>query len=98
MDWAADGKPEKDMARQMYKMTQAINKKYFHAKKDSTNMIMESGVNCNTCHRGTSHPEVVKASEVRRGPGGPPAGGQGVPAPGTPPAGGQGGPPPPSGK
>jgi hypothetical protein len=36
MDFAADAKPEKEMAREMYKMTQDINKKYFHAKKDST--------------------------------------------------------------
>src|SRR3982751_6425049 len=52
MDWANDAKPEKEMAREMYKMTQAINKKYFHAKKDSSNRIMESSINCYSCHRG----------------------------------------------
>jgi hypothetical protein len=59
MDWANDAKPEKEMARDMYKMMNKINQKYFHAKKDSLGMIMQSGVNCNTCHRGTAHPEVV---------------------------------------
>ena len=73
MDFASDGKPEKDMARMMYKMTQAINKKYFHAKKDSTNMVLESNVNCYTCHRGTEHPEIIKAP-AKPGPGGPPPG------------------------
>jgi len=66
MDFASDAKPEKEMARHMYQMTQKLNKKYFGAKKDTTGMIMESGVNCNTCHRGVSHPEVVRASEVRK--------------------------------
>ncbi|RYU91532.1 c-type cytochrome [Mucilaginibacter terrigena] len=68
MDWANDAKPEKEMARDMYKMTQAINKKYFHSKKDSTNMVVESNVNCYSCHRGVQHPEVVKASELPRPP------------------------------
>lgn len=67
MDWALDGKPEKEMAREMYRMTANINKKYFKAGKDSTGMIMEMGVNCNMCHQGTAHPE-VKAPEMRRGP------------------------------
>jgi hypothetical protein len=82
MDFASDAKPEKDMARHMYKMTADINKKYFGAKKDSLGFMMENGVNCNTCHRGTSHPEVVTPAE-HRGPGGPPPVTPGA----TPPAG-----------
>jgi hypothetical protein len=85
MDFAADGKPEKDMARHMYKMMNDINKKYFEAKKDSTGMMMTTGVNCNSCHHGVSHPEVVQASAGRKGPGGPPPGGG---PGGLPPAGG----------
>jgi hypothetical protein len=93
MDWASDAKPEKEMARHMFKMTAAINKKYFEAKKDSTGMMAETGINCNTCHRGTSHPEVVKAS-ANRGPrpggsAGSPAGGQGGTPSTPPPSGGQ---------
>jgi hypothetical protein len=75
MDWANDTKPEKEMARDMYKMMNKINQKYFSAKKDSLGMIMQSGVNCNTCHRGTAHPEVVVPEG--HGPGAAPA-----PAPG----------------
>jgi predicted small secreted protein len=67
MDWALDGKPEKEMAREMYRMTANINKKYFKAGKDSTGMIMDMGVNCNMCHKGTAHPE-VKAAHVSRPP------------------------------
>jgi len=86
MDWASDAKPEKEMARDMFKMMNTINKKYFHAKKDSTGMMLKAGVNCNSCHRGTAHPEVTLPPD--RGPGGPPPG-----APGAGP-GGQPGPPP----
>nr|WP_294949790.1 c-type cytochrome [uncultured Mucilaginibacter sp.] len=84
MDFASDAKPEKEEARHMYKMMNDINKKYFEAKKDSLGMMMKTGVNCYSCHRGNSHPEVVAPpAPQRRGPGGPPPGGQG----GTPPAG-----------
>ena len=82
MDWASDAKPEKEMARDMFKMMNKINQKYFHAKKDSLGMIMQSGINCNTCHRGTAHPEVV--IPIGGAPGGVPPGGQpgaGSPAP-----------------
>jgi len=81
MDFASDAKPEKEMARKMYKMMNKINQKYFEAKKDSLGMVMTSGVNCNTCHRGDSHPD-AKLPE-RKGPGGPPPG---APAPGGTPA------------
>lgn len=82
MDWASDAKPEKAMARDMYKMMNKINQKYFHAKKDSLGMIMQSGVNCNTCHRGTAHPEVMVPDG--KGPGGQPGPPPGGPAPGSP--------------
>ncbi|MFD0794428.1 c-type cytochrome [Mucilaginibacter litoreus] len=85
MDWASDAKPEKQMARNMYKMTQAINKKYFHSKKDTTGMVVESNVNCYSCHRGVSHPEVIRASELPRSkPEGNGPGGQSVPPAGAP--------------
>jgi hypothetical protein len=87
LDFPSDAKPEKTMARHMYKMMNKINQKYFDAKKDSLGMWQHTGVNCNTCHHGESHPE-VKVPEGRRGPGGPPGG------PGGPPPGGPGGPPP----
>ena len=76
MDFPSDAKPEKTTARHMYLMMNKINKKFFAAQKDSLGMMMMSGINCYTCHRGSAHPE-VKIPERQRGPGGPP--------PGTPP-------------
>jgi Photosynthetic reaction centre cytochrome C subunit len=84
MDFASDAKPEKTTARHMFMMMGKINKKFFGAKKDTLGMIMTTGVNCNTCHHGTAHPE-VKVPEEHRGPGGPPPGGAGAPPPGNPP-------------
>ena len=89
LDFASDAKPEKQMARNMFKMMNKINQKYFEAKKDSLGMMITSGVNCYTCHRGTSHPE-VKLPEMEKGPGGPPAGSPGPGGAGTTP------PPPPA--
>jgi hypothetical protein len=63
MDFASDAKPEKTMARHMFEMTAKINKKYFGAKKDSLGLVMNTGVNCNTCHNGTSHPELKVPAE-----------------------------------
>jgi hypothetical protein len=54
---ASDIKPEKLMAREMFKMTAKINKKYFKAGKDSLGMVMNSGIACITCHHGITHPE-----------------------------------------
>ena len=78
MDFASDAKPEKKMAREMYKMTAKINIKYFKGTKDSLGMVLTSGINCYSCHKGISHPE-VKLPEEQRGPGGPPQGGPGGP-------------------
>jgi len=50
-------------------------------------MMAHSGINCYTCHRGESHPE-IKVPEGRRGPGGP--GGPGQGGPGGPGPGGPG--------
>ncbi len=94
LDFASDAKPEKEMARSMFKMMNKLNQKYFEAKKDSLGMMARTGVNCYTCHRGDSHPE-IKLPPMGHGPGGPPPG-AGSPPPGgavTPPAGGAGAPP-----
>ncbi|MEO6633868.1 MAG: c-type cytochrome [Mucilaginibacter sp.] len=84
MDFPSDAKPEKEMARKMFKMMNKINQKYFDAKKDSLGFVMTSGINCNTCHRGDSHPD-VKVPERKRPGGAGPA--PGNPPPGNPPAG-----------
>lgn len=77
MDFASDAKPEKTAARHMFLMTAKINKKFFRAEKDSLGMVMESSVNCYTCHRGNAHPE-IKIPERQHGP---PPGGTAVPPP-----------------
>ena len=70
MDFAADDKPEKQIARKMMLMTIDINKNHFQQIAES----MDSGkmaeptdtsavsymlryVTCYTCHRGDPHPE-----------------------------------------
>lgn len=86
MDFASDAKPEKQTARDMFKMAAKINKKFFKGEKDSLGMVVESSVNCYTCHRGQAHPEVKLPARERRGPGGPPPGApNGTPPPPPPP-------------
>src|SRR2546430_929881 len=53
-DFASDAKPEKNIARQMYKMVNAINHKYI-GKMDDGKLDQ---INCVTCHRGGLHPMV----------------------------------------
>ena len=74
MDFASDAKPEKATAREMFKMASKINKKFFKGEKDSLGMVVESSVNCYTCHRGSAHPEVKLPEREHKGPGGPPPG------------------------
>ncbi len=94
MDWASDAKPEKNIARMMYKMEASINKKYFESKKDSLGMMAETGINCYTCHNGKAHPEVQMPPALphRQSP---PPGAPGEQPVGAPP---QGTPPPPPSK
>jgi cytochrome c553 len=56
LDFAADGKPEKEIARSMMRMTLGINKKYFKVKHPElgSNAIT---VTCNTCHNGVAFPD-----------------------------------------
>lgn len=88
-DYASDAKPEKEMARHMYKMMVTINKKYFKAgEKDSLGMVKLTSVNCNTCHNAKAKPELTIPKRAGFG-GPPPAGGApGARPQGVPPAGG----------
>lgn len=52
LNFASDEKPEKDMAREMLRMTEKINKKYFDFKGEGT-----PPVSCMTCHNGNVHPK-----------------------------------------
>lgn len=56
LDFVSDEKPEKEMARDMYKMTMKLNKKYFGDEKKEHGKATLA-VNCNTCHRGHDEPE-----------------------------------------
>ena len=58
MDFASDDKGEKSIARKMIKMTNKINKKFFHGKSKlgDTDALLE--VSCITCHHGSPHPEM----------------------------------------
>lgn len=56
LDFASDAKPEKDIARHMFRMTAKINKKYFSFNKDDNGAVIPA-VSCATCHRGSAHPE-----------------------------------------
>ena len=55
LDFSSDEKPEKNMARSMYKMTGRINKKFFKYKESTENPVPPVG--CITCHNGQPHPE-----------------------------------------
>ncbi len=59
LDFASDAKPEKQMARNMYKMMGKINKKFFKFKpgKDADGKDMVAPISCKTCHHGNPHPE-----------------------------------------
>lgn len=52
MDFAADDKPEKEMARDMIRMVEGINKKYISKMGDHT----LTPVTCVTCHNGRTKP------------------------------------------
>ncbi len=56
MDWPSDAKPEKNIARHMFRMTAKINKKYFSFDKDDKGNAIPA-ISCMTCHRGSPHPE-----------------------------------------
>lgn len=59
LDFASDAKPEKTIARHMYKMAMKINKKFFSMNKDDKGDIVQT-VTCMTCHHGSPHPNEVK--------------------------------------
>jgi hypothetical protein len=56
LDFASDAKPEKGIARHMFRMTAKINKKYFSFDKDDKGNTAPA-ISCMTCHRGSPHPE-----------------------------------------
>ena len=56
LDFASDDKPEKNIAREMMRMTNKINKKFFgNAKNEQGERV--AVISCVTCHHGNPHPE-----------------------------------------
>ena len=58
-DFASDENPMKTTSRQMMRMTDRLNKKYFH-KKNEYNILKPPIITCRTCHRGLSKPSNYK--------------------------------------
>jgi cytochrome c553 len=55
-DFVNDKKPEKNITRDMMKMTMKLNKKYFHVSKPAIGDSL-SIVTCYSCHHGNAHVE-----------------------------------------
>jgi len=77
LNFADDSKEEKQTARLMYTMTEAINVDYVSKVPNS-----DESVTCGTCHRGHLGPEPYVIPEEHEGPRPP----QGQPPAGAPPA------------
>lgn len=58
-DFASDEKPEKNIARHMIKMSNRINKKFFHGKSKLGEENAMLAVSCVTCHHGSPRPEMA---------------------------------------
>lgn len=95
LDFANDDKPEKKMARIMYKMTEDIKADSIKKVKDldedakDMNHPKPAELTCGTCHRGKIDPEAyIPPKRQEGGPGGPngPAGDR-APMQGMPPTG-----------
>jgi hypothetical protein len=61
VNFAADEKPEKNVARTMISMTQEINAKYLSTVHDPDATPEQKLVTCGTCHRGHNMPQVFTA-------------------------------------
>ena len=61
-DFASDEKEEKGIARYMMRMTRSIDSTYFNFEK-STRPDTINVIKCITCHRGSPHPDEVKAGD-----------------------------------
>lgn len=64
-DFASDDNHHKEIARQMMKMTNSLNKKYFDAKKED-GWLSSVYVSCYTCHNGKPEPQVWPPAEPKK--------------------------------
>jgi hypothetical protein len=65
LDFVSDEKGEKNVTRDMMRMTNRINKKFFHYKKEPDHPV--APVTCITCHHGKAHPENKTAEKEPKG-------------------------------
>ena len=54
-DFASDSNKHKNIAREMFRMTRDINKRYFDVA-NSKQLTAQVEVTCYTCHNGKAHP------------------------------------------
>lgn len=59
LDFAADGKPQKAVAREMIQMVRDINVKYLPTSTDAT---AGDRVTCETCHHGLTKPQTLRGA------------------------------------
>ncbi|MBB2148012.1 c-type cytochrome [Pedobacter gandavensis] len=57
LDFASDENPKKEIARNMIRMTNKINKKYFHEKNKEGKL---TNISCVSCHNGKEEPITIK--------------------------------------
>lgn len=62
MDFASDANEHKAISRNMMKMTQRLNRKYFDIK-NSKDLTASLEVTCYTCHNGKAHPARFAAAQ-----------------------------------
>ncbi len=55
MDFVTDANEHKGIARQMMKMTQKLNRKYFHVNNVKS-LTADLEITCFSCHNGKAHP------------------------------------------
>ncbi len=63
MEFEKDTKPEKEIARNMMRMTMDINKNYFQFNETVTAAQVQA-VTCYTCHKGVVIPEKEKKATI----------------------------------
>jgi hypothetical protein len=58
-DFVSDANPHKEKAREMMKMTDKINDKYFDVTGGKRTITTQLMVTCYTCHHGTTDPATI---------------------------------------
>jgi hypothetical protein len=67
VDFGSEELREKRVARDMIRMTEKINAKYFNYKNDySLYVFIDAPINCNTCHRGLTKPRNIKLFNIKK--------------------------------